>query len=111
MVVRFGNKWSLCRQQNNGLRQKKIQPGTGIKVGCADKGIMNQIGEGNLPFENVPEGTKEVNIFNDIHSPLLSGGKFVKEGKCTLVFGKKCTCGQGTNRRISKGNNETSGRC
>ena len=69
--------------------KKKIQPGTGIKVGCADKEIMNQIGEGKLPFDNVPEGTKEVNIFYDIHSPLLSGGKFVKEGKCTLVFGRK----------------------
>ena len=52
---------------------------------------MNQIGEGELPFINVPEGTKEVNIFHDIHSSLLSGGKFVKEGKWTLVFGRKNT--------------------
>ena len=50
---------------------------------------MDQIGKGKLPFDNIPEGTKEVNIFNDIHSSLLSGGKFVKEEKCTLVFGRK----------------------
>ena len=69
--------------------KKKIQPGTGIEVECADKGIINQIGEGKLPVDNVLEGTKEVNIFHDMHSPLLSGGKFVKEGKYTLVFGRK----------------------
>ena len=50
---------------------------------------MHQTGEGNLPFNNVPEGTKEVNIFHDIDSPLLSGGKLIKEGKYTLVFGRK----------------------
>ena len=50
---------------------------------------MHQTGEGNLPFNNVPEGTKEVNIFHDIDSPLLSGGQLIKEGKYTLVFGRK----------------------
>ena len=30
-----------------------------------------------------------MNIFHDMHSPLLSGGKFFKEGKCALVFGRK----------------------
>ena len=66
-----------------------IHPGTGIQVGFANTGIMHQMGEGKLPFNNVLEGTDEFNIFHDIHSPLLSGRKFVKEGKCTLVFGRK----------------------
>ena len=66
-----------------------IQPGIGIEVGCADKGIIHQMEEGKLPSNNVPEGTDEVNIFHDMNSPLLSGRKFVKEGKCTLVFRRK----------------------
>ena len=69
--------------------KKKIQPGTGIEVGCADKRITSQTGEGKLLFDNVSKGTKDVKLFHDMHSPLLSGGKFVKEGKCTLVFGRK----------------------
>ena len=69
--------------------KKKIQPGTGINLGCTDKGITSQTREGKLLFDNVPEGTEEVNIFHNMHSPLLSSGKFVKEGKCTLVFGRK----------------------
>ena len=50
---------------------------------------MHQTGEGKLPFINVPKGTNEVNIFHDMHSPLLSGIKSVNEGKFTLVFGRK----------------------
>ena len=67
----------------------KIQPGTGINVGCADKGVLSQTGKGKLLLDNVPEATKEVRLFHDIHSPLLSGGEFVVGGKCTLVFGRK----------------------
>ena len=69
--------------------KKKIQSGTGIEVGCANTGIMYQTGEGKLPFNNVPKGTNEVNIFHNMHSLLLSGGKYIKERKCTLVFGRK----------------------
>ena len=46
---------------------------------------MGQTGEGKLPFDNIPEGTDDVQLFNDMHSPLLNGEKFVKKG-CTLVF-------------------------
>ena len=67
--------------------KNKIQPGTGIEVGCADKGIMSQRRERKLPFDVVPKGTKDVKLFHDMHSLLLSDGKFVKEGKCTLLFG------------------------
>ena len=68
---------------------EKIPLGTGIDVGCANNGVMNQTGKGKLPFDNLPAGTKEVKLFHDMHSPLLSGGKFVKDGECTLVFGRK----------------------
>ena len=40
--------------------KKKIQPGTGIEVGCADKGIMSQTRERKLPFDNVPKGTTKI---------------------------------------------------
>ena len=68
--------------------KRKIQPGSGINVGCADKGILSQTREEELPFHNGPKGTEDVQIFNDMHSPLLSGGNFFKKG-CILVFGQK----------------------
>ena len=69
--------------------KKKIQPVIGIEVGFVNTGVMYKTGEGKLPFDNIPKGTDAVNIFHNMHSPLLSGGKFVKEGKCTIVFGRK----------------------
>ena len=69
--------------------KQEIQPGTGIDVGCANQGVMHQKAEAKLPFDNLPTGTDAVNIFHKMHSPLLSGGVFVKEGECTLVFGRK----------------------
>ena len=47
---------------------------------------MSQTGEGKLPFDNLPEDTEDAKLFHNMYSPLLSGGKFVKEEKCTLVF-------------------------
>ena len=49
---------------------------------------MNQTGEGELPFDNVPKDTEDVQLSNDIHSPLLGKTKVVKKG-WTLVFGCK----------------------
>ena len=60
---------------------------------------MSQTGKGKLPFDNLPKGTEDVKLFHDMNSPLLSGGKFVKEGKCTLVFRRK-------NAHIAKGRTE-----
>ena len=68
--------------------RKTIHEGTGINVGCANKGLMSQTEEGTLPFNNIPEGAEDVQLFENMHSPLLSGGKFVKKG-CTLVFGRE----------------------
>mmetsp|Transcript_2235 Transcript_2235/g.2563 ORF Transcript_2235/g.2563 Transcript_2235/m.2563 type:complete len:93 (-) Transcript_2235:167-445(-) len=58
---------------------EKIRLGTGIDIGCANNRVMNQTGKGRLPFDNLPEGTKEVKLFHDMHSPLLSSD-FVKDG-------------------------------
>ena len=69
--------------------KKSIEPGTGINVGCANMGVMQHKGVAKLPFDNLPTGTEAVKIFHRMHSPLLGGGKFVKEGICTLVFGRK----------------------
>ena len=69
--------------------KRKIQPSTGIEVGCANTGVMHQKGEDNLPFNSVSAGTNAVNIFHEMYSQVLSGENFVKEGKCTLVFGRE----------------------
>ena len=69
--------------------KQEIQLGTGIDVGCANQGVMHQKAKAKLPFDNLPKGTDAVSIFHKMHSPLLSGGVFVKEGDCTLVFGRK----------------------
>ena len=65
--------------------KKKIQPGSDINVGCTNKRVLSQTGEGELPFDNVPKGTEDIQLFNDMHSPLLSGRKFFKKG-CIFVF-------------------------
>ena len=69
----------------------KLQPGTGINIGCANKRVLSQIGKRKLPFNNVPEATKEIKLFHNMHLPLLRGGEFVVEGKCVLVFRQKNT--------------------
>ena len=48
---------------------------------------MSQTEEGELPFDNILAGAEDVQLFENMHSPLLSDGKFVQ--KCTLVFGRK----------------------
>ena len=40
--------------------RKTIHEGTGINVGCANKGLMSQTEEGILPFDNIPGGAKDV---------------------------------------------------
>ena len=47
--------------------KKKIQPRLGINVGCADNRILSQTREGELPFDNVSEGTEDVQLFYDMH--------------------------------------------
>ena len=68
--------------------RRRIQEGTGINVGCANKELISQTEEEILPFDNIPTGAEDVQLFENMHSPLISGGKFVKKG-CTLVFGRE----------------------
>ena len=70
--------------------KRNIQPGLGISVGCANKGILSQTGQGELPLDNVPKGTENVKLFHDMHPSLLCGGISVKKG-CTLLFGHNNT--------------------
>ena len=39
---------------------------------------MEQTEEGKLPFDKLPEGTEDVQLFENMHSPLLSGKKFAE---------------------------------
>ena len=48
-------------------------------MGCANKGLMSQTEEGILPFNNNPEGAEDVQVFENMHSPLLSGGNLSKK--------------------------------
>ena len=72
------NKTNVCNR-------RKIISGTGIRVSCANNSTMNQIEEGILPFDNIPDGAEDVQLFKNMHAPLLSGRKFVMNG-CKLVL-------------------------
>ena len=54
-------------------------------MGCANDGTMDQSAAGALPFEKIPAGAEDVQVFDHMHTPLLSGGKFVEKG-CIFVF-------------------------
>ena len=73
----YGDKKTKVR------KRRKVRHG--IKVGVANGNTMTQIEEGELPFDNIPEEAKDVQLFENMHSPLLSGGKFVKN-KCNIIF-------------------------
>ena len=67
------NKTMVCNK-------KMIQPGTGIEVECADKGIMHQVGEGKLLFNNVLEGTNgSTSSMTCIHHYLVAENLSEKE--------------------------------
>ena len=70
------------------LKRRKRQRGTGATVGCANNRSMEQTEEGKLPLDNILAGVEDMQLFENMHSPLLSGEKFVKKG-CTLVFGRE----------------------
>ena len=46
-------------------------------MGCANDGTMKQLAAGELPFDNIPAGAEDVQVFDHMHSPLLSGGKLL----------------------------------
>ena len=36
-----------------------------------NNGTMSQTAEGELPFDNIPAGAEDVQLFKNMHSPLL----------------------------------------
>ena len=51
------------------LKHKKIKYGSGIKVGTADRNLMQQVATGVAPFKTLP--STKAKIFPKIQSPLL----------------------------------------
>ena len=85
------------------LKRKKIIVGTGVKVGCTNNNTMKHTEKGELPFDNISDRAQDVQIFDDMYSPLLSGGKFVKNG-CQLFYDQPnvhVLCGE-TRTKIKK---------
>lgn len=72
-------------------KKKTIQPGLGINIRYADKEILSQIGEGKLTFDNIPKSTEDVQLFNDMHSPLFEWGNFQKRMHISL-WQTHCAC-------------------
>ena len=60
--------------------RRKIKKGTGIRVTVANEQVMEQIGSGELPFDNIPNDINDVQLFDRMQSPLISAGKFAKAG-------------------------------
>ena len=46
---------------------------------------MQQVGEGQVPFDALPTAAKDIQLFPHMHAPLLSGGKLAVNG-CNIVF-------------------------
>ena len=66
-------------------KRKKIKHGSGIKVGTADKNLMQQVATGIARFDKLPPATMKSEIFLTMQSPLLGCGPLVKKD-CTVVL-------------------------
>ena len=75
------------------FKKKKISQGSDINVGCANNGTLNQTGEGELPFDNIPEGTECVQLFNAMHSLLLVSENLSKKMQIMLWPGTRISHG------------------
>ena len=64
-------------------RRRKTR--NGIRVGCANGNVMTQVEEGELPFDKLPTNANDVQIFDHMNVPLISGGKLVTND-CNIVF-------------------------
>ena len=88
---KYNSSWMLdtaasgnYADKNTPVKNKK-EVTRGINVSCANDGIMRQTAEGELPFDNIPDGAKDVQIFEKMQKPLISGGKLVTNG-ANIVF-------------------------
>ena len=94
-LYKYGNyisRWMLDTTASGNYADKKTRiPNQqeitygGINMSCANNGIMKQQAEGELPFDKIPDGAKDVQIFEDMQKQLISGGKLVTNG-VNIVF-------------------------
>ena len=68
-------------------KKRRIKTGKGILVGCANGNLMSQVAAAEVPFDKIPSGAKDMQLFEHMHTPLLSGGKLV-ENDCNIMFDK-----------------------
>jgi hypothetical protein len=59
--------------------------GSGIQVGVANNQSMQQIEEGELPFNRLPTAANDVQVFPSMQSPLIGCGKLATNG-CGIWF-------------------------
>ena len=54
-------------------------------MGCANSTSMQQVAEGEVPFETLPPASRDIQLFPHMNAPLLSRGKLAMNG-CNIVF-------------------------
>ena len=64
--------------RNTGVRKRRAQR-NGIKVQVVDGQTMNQVEEGEVPFDGMPTGATDVEIFQHMPNPLCSAGKILNK--------------------------------
>ena len=64
--------------KNTGVRKQRAKR-NGIKVQVADGKSMDQTKEGQAPFDGLPTGAEDVQIFQHMPNALVSCGKIVKQ--------------------------------
>jgi hypothetical protein len=89
----YNQSWSLdsaalghyCEKSTR-INNRKITPlGGGIQVGVANNQSMQQIEEGELPFDQLPTAANDVQVFPSMQSPLIGCGKLATNG-CGIWF-------------------------
>ena len=107
----YNSSWMLDTAASGNYADKNTPVGNkqeithGISVSCANDGIMQQTAEGELPFDNIPDGAKDAQIFKKMQKPLISGGKLVTNGANTVFDVPNAhTCIDGGNERSNKKN-------
>ena len=87
----YKSSWMLDTAASRNYANKDTPVGNkqeithGVSVSCANNGIMQQKAEEELPFDNIPGGAKDVQIFEKMQKPLISGGKLVTNG-ANIIF-------------------------
>jgi hypothetical protein len=89
----YSQPWSLdsaalghyCGQGTKINNRKTTPRGSDIHVGVANNQSMQQIEEGELPFDWLPPAANDVQVFPSMQSPLIGCGKLATNG-CGIWF-------------------------